>query len=141
MLSLQEEEAKEAEEELEREVMDRLSKRPRHQDLDLITLAAGSAEESSSLVAMLENTPPAPKRVAQTDAFVFDDDDKATKDQAAVNGLREKLQELKIAARAKVTENRIYSAAYHPDATKDLIFFGGKPELNERRCDSQLLHP
>ena len=129
---LQEEErTKKAEEELEREELERLAKRPRHHDLDLITLAAGSAEDSSSLVAMLEKIPLAPKRIAQTDAFVFDDH-KATKEQAAVNSLREKLQNLKVAARAKVTENRIYSAAYHPDVTKDLVFFGGRHELREK---------
>ena len=39
--------------------------------------------------------------------------------------LKEKLGKLKIVARAKVTQDRIYSAAYHPEPTKDLIFFGG----------------
>lgn len=28
-------------------------------------------------------------------------------------------------SRAKVTQDRIYSAAYHPEKSKDLIFFGG----------------
>jgi len=32
---------------------------------------------------------------------------------------------LKVVARAKVMQDRVYSAAYHPDPTKDLIFFGG----------------
>ena len=33
---------------------------------------------------------------------------------------------MKIVARAKVTQDRVYSAAYHPDPTTDLIFFGGE---------------
>jgi hypothetical protein len=32
---------------------------------------------------------------------------------------------LKVVAQAKVTAVRIYSAAYHPEVSKDLIFFGG----------------
>jgi hypothetical protein len=32
---------------------------------------------------------------------------------------------MKVVARAKVTQDRVYSAAYHPDPTMDLIFFGG----------------
>lgn len=35
---------------------------------------------------------------------------------------------LKVVSRAKVTQDRVYSAAYHPEITKDLIFFGGELE-------------
>lgn len=42
-----------------------------------------------------------------------------------VQELRDKLQGLKVVSRAKVTQDRVYSAAFHPEVTKDLIFFGG----------------
>ena len=38
----------------------------------------------------------------------------------------ERLQNLKVVSRAKVTENRVYNAAYHPEKTKDIVFFGGE---------------
>ena len=33
---------------------------------------------------------------------------------------------MKLIMRAKVTQARVYSVAYHPDPTMDLIFFGGE---------------
>lgn len=42
-----------------------------------------------------------------------------------VKNLRNRLRSMKIVSRAKVNRNRIYSCAYHPDISKDLIFFGG----------------
>lgn len=62
-----------------------------------------------------------PRRVGDPDAFAFEDE----QDETAIAELREKLQGLKVVSRAKVTQDRVYSAAYHPDTTKDLIFFGG----------------
>jgi WD repeat-containing protein 76 len=47
------------------------------------------------------------------------------REAAEVAALSERLRELKVVARAKVTQDRVYSAAYHPEPTKDLIFFGG----------------
>ncbi len=47
------------------------------------------------------------------------------KAERAVQEIKEKVQNLKVVARAKVVTERIYCAAYHPDVTKDLIFFGG----------------
>ena len=40
--------------------------------------------------------------------------------------LQRRMKGLKVVSRAKVTTDRIYSAAYHPDPSKDLVFFGGK---------------
>ena len=57
------------------------------------------------------------------EAFDFDDD---KQEHAELKNLKEKLSNLKVIARAKVTQDRIYSAAYHPEPTKDLIFFGGQ---------------
>jgi len=59
---------------------------------------------------------------------VFDTD----KEDAEVAALRERFQNMKIVARAKVTQDRMYSAAYHPDPTTDLIFFGGECTLRDR---------
>jgi WD repeat-containing protein 76 len=103
-----------------------MAKKPRHEDLVMVTLLEGEAEESSTLSAALKEATPAPKRVSDPDAFVYDDD-KAEK--KALEELRSKMQNLKIVARAKVTQSRIYSAAYHPEASKDLIFFGGMISL------------
>jgi hypothetical protein len=60
--------------------------------------------------------------VADQDAFVFEKDKNETAEVAA---LRERFQSMKVVARAKVTQDRVYSAAYYPDPTLDLIFFGG----------------
>jgi len=51
---------------------------------------------------------------------------KDKKEAAEVAALRERFQNMKVVARAKVTQDRVYSAAYHPDPTTDLIFFGGE---------------
>ncbi|KAI9466345.1 WD40 repeat-like protein [Lactarius psammicola] len=64
-----------------------------------------------------------PRRKGDRDAFVFDN---SKKEDAEVAALRARLQNMKIVARAKVTQDRVYSAAYHPEPTKDLIFFGDK---------------
>lgn len=103
-----------------------MAKRPRHHELDLTTLMEGDdAPEVSALSAELKTVTQAlaTTRFGDPDAFAFDSD-KA--DEDAVSALREKMQGLKVVSRAKVTQDRVYSAAYHPDITKDLIFFGGE---------------
>ncbi|KAF5377080.1 hypothetical protein D9757_007732 [Collybiopsis confluens] len=116
--------AKESEERLANEEREYLAKRPRHVDLSLVDLT-DEGVEVASLAAQLQNIAQAvrPKRAGDVDVFVFEENEK---DEAEVKELRKKLQGLKIVARAKVTENRVYSAVYHPDPTKDLIFFGDK---------------
>lgn len=64
-----------------------------------------------------------PRHIGEVDAYVFDSGSK--RQEREVEELRGKLQGMKIVARAKVTQDRVYSAAYHPEPTKDLIFFGG----------------
>lgn len=54
-------------------------------------------------------------------SYLYDEE----KHEAAVTELKEKMRKLKIVSRAKVTKERVYSAAYHPERTKDLVFFGG----------------
>lgn len=61
------------------------------------------------------------RHLADPDAFLFD----SAQEVAAVKVLKERLQGMKVVSRAKVTQDRIYCAAYHPEVTKDLIFFGG----------------
>ncbi|CDO72873.1 hypothetical protein BN946_scf185002.g58 [Trametes cinnabarina] len=117
----QEEEERLAAAERERE-----AKRPRHHDLDLQTLAADLTSEDigqlRSAFSLVLKTP-YPKKTSSDDAFVFNED---AKDVAEVKELEGRLGRLKVVARAKVTQDRIYSAAYHPEPTKDLIFFGDK---------------
>lgn len=46
-------------------------------------------------------------------------------EKAEADSLKKRFQNMKIASLAKLTQDRIYSSAYHPDKTKDVIFFGG----------------
>ena len=126
----QEEEAqrrREEEERLAQEERAREAKKPRHGELDLETLIGEEWDSgalsglSSRLQAVLQERHP--RRTADQDAFVFEKD---KSEAAEVAALRERLQGMKIVARAKVTQDRVYSAAYHPDPTTDLIFFGGE---------------
>ena len=118
---------KEEEERLATEERTREAKKPRHEELDLETLAGqeewgpGALSGLSSRLQSLLQTRH-PRRTADQDAFVFDKD---KKEEAEAEALRERLKDLKVVARAKVTQDRVYSAAYHPDPTMDLIFFGG----------------
>lgn len=126
----QDEEAERRQEEEERlaaEERTREAKKPRHGELDLETLAAPEEWEPgalSGLGARLRSLLQArhPRRTADRDAFVFEKD---KKEEAEIEKLRERLKDMKVVARAKVTQDRVYSAAYHPDPTMDLIFFGG----------------
>ncbi|TFK42537.1 WD40-repeat-containing domain protein [Crucibulum laeve] len=118
--------AQEEEERLQVEEQARIAKRPRHQDLKLVTLVETNGPEemstlSTALGAAAQKSQP--RRVGDPDAFVFEEKKDAA---AAVAELREKLQDMKVVSRAKVTQERIYSAAYHPEITKDLVFFGDK---------------
>ncbi|KAH8116932.1 WD40 repeat-like protein [Phellopilus nigrolimitatus] len=119
---------KQEEERFEQEERARQAKKPRHEDLDLSALAEAAEltpKEFSSLTATLQLVArePQPRRIASRDAFVFDND---SKDKEEISRLKESLQNLKVVSRAKVTQERIYSAAYHPEKSKDLIFFGDK---------------
>ncbi|KAL1761756.1 WD40-repeat-containing domain protein [Schizophyllum commune] len=99
--------AKEEAERLEAEERAREAKRPRHQDLDLRTISTTTGW----------------RRAADPEAFVYSVAE-SKKEDAEVTALRESLQGLQIVSRAKVTQDRVYSVAYHPEKSKDLIFFG-----------------
>lgn len=62
------------------------------------------------------------RKVGDSSAFAYEDD---RRHEREVEELRQKLQKLKVVSRAKVTNSRIYSSAYHPDPAKDIVFFGG----------------
>jgi hypothetical protein len=129
--SQEEEEAlrvKQEEERFEAEEKARSAKRPRHEDLVLHKLVEQDPEDISTLDDLLKAVvnEPHPRRIGDFDAFVYDaDTDTDKRDAREVEQLKKKFRSLKIVARAKVNQNRIYCAAYHPEVSKDLIFFGG----------------
>ncbi|PBK78215.1 WD40 repeat-like protein [Armillaria solidipes] len=111
---LEEQRAKEAEERIEAEERARIAKRPRHQDLELATTLEDE-DERPRLVDVLKRTSSSSARPEEEE-----------EGKSELEDLREELKGMRVVSRAKVTENRIYSAAYHPDVQKDLIFFGDK---------------
>lgn len=68
-----------------------------------------------------------PRQIGDMSEFTYDED--KDRESAEVSKLREKLSGMKVVSRAKVTQDRIYSAAFHPEKSKDLIFFGGMRTL------------
>ncbi|KAJ7111568.1 WD40-repeat-containing domain protein [Mycena crocata] len=121
---LEERRALAAEALMEEEERTRYAKRARHMDLDLNTLAQDEAP------ADVVNLSVALQNISQTRRHARDEDtldsEGETEEENLVSELRDKLQALKVVSRAKVTQDRVYSAAYHPEVTKDLIFFGDK---------------
>lgn len=117
---------KQEEEQLEAEEKARAAKRPRHGDLMLHELVEQDLKDIdiSTLNITFETivSQPHPRRVGNCDAFEYDN---GKRDEREVENLRKRLGSMKVVARAKVTQDRIYSSAYHPDTSKDLIFFGG----------------
>ncbi|KAL4077073.1 WD40-repeat-containing domain protein [Scleroderma yunnanense] len=105
-----------------------LAKRPRTHDLDLVVLTDVGELDDNDMNALrgtfqaVTNTA-IPRRVGSVRDWVFE---RNNKDEVEVEALRKNLSTMKVVARAKVTENRVYSAAYHPEPSKDLIFFGDK---------------
>ncbi|KAF8892545.1 WD40 repeat-like protein [Infundibulicybe gibba] len=123
---IEEERAREAEARLEAEERARVAKRPRHHDLELAVLAQDEVPEDvsrlSDTMRIITQTSQ-PRCVGDPDLFASKD---SKVHEAAVAELREKLEDLVVISRAKVTMDRVYSAAYHPEVSKDLVFFGDK---------------
>ncbi|KAJ3520849.1 hypothetical protein NMY22_g12562 [Coprinellus aureogranulatus] len=120
----EEEEQRQKEEEarLAAEEARRQAQKPRHNKLDMIALVENGPEDMQSLNKAMETIPHTSiDRIGDFDAYVFDD---SKEEERAVEDLRKRMSKMVVKARAKVTGNRIYSAAYHPEVTKDLIFFG-----------------
>ena len=102
----------------------RQAQRPRHNKLDMIALIENGPEDTESLNRSMEAVSESSlDRVGDFDEWVFED---SKEDERALEDLRERMGKLVVKARAKVTDARIYCAAYHPEVTKDLIFFGGE---------------
>lgn len=116
--------AKEEEERLLAQEQAKASKRPRHDVLNFKTLVeANEPQEVSNLSTTMNSIAQfSGSRRSENQAFVFHNDGEH---QSALKNLQEQVQDLKVISRAKVSMNRIYSAAYHPEVSKDLIFFGG----------------
>lgn len=119
---------KEEEELILAEEQARLAKRPRPQDLDLTVLTSseklddkGMSALRGSLQAITNKS--IPRGIGNVDAWVYESDERGEKE---AQELRKRLGNMKVVSRAKVTQDRVYSAACHPEPTKDLIFFGGK---------------
>ncbi|PAV23918.1 WD40 domain containing protein [Pyrrhoderma noxium] len=121
---------KEEDERLEAEERARQARRPRHDDLELSTLLESSEpseEDKSSLRTTLNKLVQKSyyRRIADRDDFTFEEDDR-DREKEEVQGLRTRLQEMVVVSRAKVTQDRVYSSAFHPEKSKDIIFFGDK---------------
>lgn len=112
-------------ERLELEERAREAKKPRHEALEMYAhLEDQEAPEVMALSSALQVTTKNvnARRVGSMKSYLYDEE----RHEIAVTELKEKMQKLKIVSRAKVTKERVYSAAYHPEQTKDLIFFGGE---------------
>lgn len=105
---------KEEQERLEREERAREAKKPRHQDLDIITLGDDSltSKEINSLNSIFSTLS---RRVAGPSSAAREFDERETEE------LREAYSEVKIVSRAKVTQDRIYSSLYHPEKVSFLF--------------------
>ena len=110
---------------MEAEERAREAKKPRHDDLEMYAhLEDQEASEVMALTASLQvvMTTVNARRVGDMKSYQYDEE----RHEAAVKDLKNKLGGMKIVSRAKVLKERIYSAAYHPEKTKDLVFFGGE---------------
>jgi hypothetical protein len=76
------------------------------------------------------NVWPRPRPSGTYDSFTYED---TKEEDREVAELKKKLTKLKVVARAKVTMNRVYCAQYHPEKSKDLIFFGGTVSRSDLR--------
>lgn len=114
---------------MEAEERARQARRPRHDDLELSTLlepSEPSEEDKSSLRTTLNELVQKSycRRIADRNDFTFEEDDR-DREKEEVQDLRTRLQDMVVVSRAKVTQDRVYSSAFHPEKSKDIIFFGG----------------
>jgi hypothetical protein len=127
----EEEEARRQEEEKERiaqEERELIARLPRHDDLDLAKLGADeqTPEEHEALLSTLRGASKT-DFTGSGDASTSYSDDRH--DQSLIE-LKKQFKNMAIVSRAKVTLDRVYSAVFHADRTKDLIFFGGNARLS-----------
>ncbi|KAI6045775.1 WD40-repeat-containing domain protein [Pisolithus marmoratus] len=118
----------EEEERIAAEEQAKLAKRPRAHELDLDLLTETENLDDTELGALrgifqTVTNVPVTRRIGDVRDWVFE---RSNQEEREVEMLRSKLGKMKIVARAKVTDNRIYSSACHPEPSKDLIFVGDK---------------
>ncbi|EJD52938.1 WD40 repeat-like protein [Auricularia subglabra TFB-10046 SS5] len=122
----EEEQRRQAEEaRLVAEEQARAAMKPRHEQLDLTILGSAHTDEElaalrTTLRGLCETKHPL--RVGD-DAQAWED---SAEEERALGELKDAVKSMRIVSRAKVTQDRVYSMAYHPERTKDLIFFGDK---------------
>ncbi|CAE6491733.1 unnamed protein product [Rhizoctonia solani] len=117
---------REAEKEAERQAAEeRLAKMPRHQDLEFETLAEGFDEEDTNTWDTLQSALVKNKYKQRVGSWTpeLTDEKRMERDK---DELVAELKKLSLVSRAKVCKERVYSIAYHPITTKDVIFFGDK---------------
>ncbi|KAG8734363.1 hypothetical protein FRC11_004369 [Ceratobasidium sp. 423] len=117
---------KEAEEEAERlAAEERLAKMPRHQDLEFEVLAEDFDEEETKSWNTFQSTLVEKKHKQRIGSWTSESlDEKKMAEEK--DELVAELKKMTLVSRAKVCKERVYSAAYHPIMTKDVIFFGDK---------------
>ncbi|KAG9126592.1 hypothetical protein FRC07_002866 [Ceratobasidium sp. 392] len=116
---------REAEEEAERLLeAERAAKMPRHEDLKLETLAENLETSELETWKILQDKlveEEYPKHIGDLDLNAEE-----AKIERAREDLVEELKKLVVTSRARVCKERIYSVAYHPIVTKDVVLFGDK---------------
>ncbi|KAI6128280.1 WD40-repeat-containing domain protein [Pisolithus thermaeus] len=118
----------EEEERIAAEERAKLAKRPRAHELDLAVLTEAAELGDTELgdlrgIFQAITNVPVTRRIGDVRDWVFE---RSNQEERELEMLRSKLGKMKIVSRAKVTDNRIYSSAYHPEPSKDLVFVGDK---------------
>lgn len=94
-------------------------KRPGHCGLDLALLDEESGH-AADLLTLWRVLAEITQETLPRAIGVFEDD--GEKEETKFADLRHRMQNLKVVARAKVTKDRVYNAAYRLEPMKDLIF-------------------
>jgi WD repeat-containing protein 76 len=99
----------------------RQARLPRHQDLDLEVLLGGDADDKgrAELAIQLSGLCGSSHPGVVGDAHDWDED----KTNPEKVRLREELKKMKVVSRAKVTQDRVYSMAYHPEPVSCVTLF------------------
>ncbi|KAH7107553.1 WD40 repeat-like protein [Auriculariales sp. MPI-PUGE-AT-0066] len=113
---------------IEADDRERKAKKPRHEQLDLATLGRElSDEELSSLRSSVRVVLDSLHKLQVGDnEKQWDWDESSESEHPDLTALKAACKSMRVVSRAKVTQDRVYSMAYHPERTKDLIFFGDK---------------
>ncbi len=107
-----------------------MSKRPRHGNLSLDDLV-DDEDTKESIVSLRVALDVACKEIHSAGMRLKSSGEREEKSELPnadpqINDLRKRLSRMVVRSRARVTRDRVYSMAYHPEKTKDLIFVGDK---------------